>query len=47
MVRVLLEVATLLSTMVNVFKSNTYVHISKTKDGQLVKQEKASQETQI
>jgi hypothetical protein len=46
MVRVLLEVAIPLSTTVNV-KPNTYVHISKIKDVQRVKQEKASQETQI
>jgi hypothetical protein len=46
MVRVLLEVAIPLSTTVNV-KLNTYVHISKIKDEQRVKQEKASQETQI
>jgi hypothetical protein len=29
------------------FKPNNYVHISKIKDEQRVKQEKASQETQI
>jgi hypothetical protein len=40
MVQVLLEVATPLSTTVNVFKSHTYVHISKIKDEQQVKQDK-------
>jgi hypothetical protein len=47
MVQVLLEVAIPLSTTINIFKSPTYVHISKIKDEQRVKQEKASQETQI
>jgi hypothetical protein len=40
MVRVLLEVATPLSTTVNVFESHTYVQISKIKDEQQVKQDK-------
>jgi hypothetical protein len=37
MVWVLLEVAIPLTTTVNVFKPNTYVHISKTKDEQTSK----------
>jgi hypothetical protein len=40
MVRVLLEVATPLSTTVNIFKTHTHVHISKIKDEQRVKQDK-------